>query len=173
MSNQQAAAYIQLEIYEDSVNLLGVAEVQLPSVAYPCVTIAGSGMMGNMEVPLYGMIDSMNMSIKWLTPHGDAVRLMTPEKHQLDMRVVEEFWNVEGADVGIWPNKYVVICRPKAFSPGTVKPMGSADTSGEYAVYYFAAYRDGRQLWEIDKRSMKCVIGGVDYMEPVRKGLGK
>jgi hypothetical protein len=51
--------------------------------------------------------------------------------------------------------------------------MGSADTSGEYVVYYFAAYKDGKQLWEVDKRNMKCVIDGVDYMAPVRKALGK
>ena len=170
---EQAAAYINLEIYEDDVNLLGVAKVQLPSIAYPCVTISGAGMMGEMEIPLYGMVNAMTLTINWLTPHGDAVRLMAPEKHQLDMRVAEEYWDVEQAEVGLWADKYVVIVRPKNASPGTVAPMGNADTSGEYAVYYFAAYRDGKQLWEVDKRSMKCVINGVDYMAPVRKALGK
>ena len=169
---EQAAAYINLEIYEDDVNLLGVAKVQLPSIAYPCVTISGAGMMGEMEIPLYGMVNAMTLTINWLTPHGDAVRLMSPEKHQLDMRA-EEYWDVEQAEVGLWADKYVVIVRPKNASPGTVAPMGNADTSGEYAVYYFAAYRDGKQLWEVDKRSMKCVINGVDYMAPVRKALGK
>ena len=68
-------------------------------------------------------------------------------------------------------------CQPAIFcnvmDPGTVAPMAAADTSGEYAVYYFAAYRNGEQLWEIDKRNMKCVILGVDYMADVRKALGK
>lgn len=172
MSNQ-AAAYINLEIYEDSINLLGVAKVKLPAIAFPCVNISGAGMMGNMEVPLYGMVDSMTTTINWLTPHGDAVTLMSPKKHQLDMRVAEEYWNVEQAEVGLWADKYVMIVRPKSTDPGTVAPMAAADSSGEYAVYYFAAYRDGVQLWEVDKRSMKCVIGGVDYMAPVRKALGK
>ena len=40
--SQQAAAYINLEIYEDSVNLLGVAKVQLPTIAYPTVSISGA-----------------------------------------------------------------------------------------------------------------------------------
>lgn len=170
---QQAAAYINLEIYEDSVNLLGVAKVKLPDIVYPVVNIAGAGMMGNMEVPLYGMVDAMTTTINWLTPHGDAVRLMSPKKHQLDMRVAEEYWEVEDAEVGLWADKYVMIVRPKTTTPGTIAPMGAADTSGEYAVYYFAGYRNGEQLWEIDKRNMKCVILGVDYMEPVRKALGK
>lgn len=173
MSIKQAAAYINLEIYEDSINLLGVAKVQLPSIAYPCVTISGAGMMGNMEVPLYGMVDTMTTIINWLTPHGDAVKLLSPEKHQLDMRVCEENWDVTQAEVGTWADKYVMLVRPKTFTPGNIAPMAAADTSGEYVVYYFAAYKDGKQLWEVDKRNMKCVIDGVDYMAPVRKALGK
>ncbi len=92
MSTKQAAAYINLEVYEDSINLLGVARVQLPAIAYPCVTISGAGMMGEMEVPLYGMVSAMSTTITWLTPHGDAVRLMSPKKHQLDMRGVIRLW---------------------------------------------------------------------------------
>ena len=173
MSTKQAAAYINVEIYEDSINLLGVARVQLPAIAYPCVTISGAGMMGEMEVPLYGMVSAMSTTITWLTPNGDAVKLMSPVKHQLDMRVAEEFWDVEDADVGTWADKYVMIVRPKTTTPGNVAPMAAADTTGEYAEYYFAAYKDGKQLWEVDKRNMRCVINGVDYMEPVRKALGK
>lgn len=173
MSGKQPAAYINLEIYEDSVNLMGVAKVQLPAIAFPCVNISGAGMMGEMEVPLYGMVSNMTTTITWLTPHGDSVKLMSPKKHQLDMRVAEEYWDVDQADVGLWADKYVMIVRPKTATPGTVAPMASADTSGEYVVYYFAAYRDGKQLWEVDKRNMRCVIDGVDYMAEVRKALGK
>ena len=173
MSKKQAAAYINLEIYEDGVNLMGVAKVKLPAIAYPCVNISGAGMMGEMEVPLYGMVSNMTMNINWLTPHGDAVKLMSPKKHQLDMRVAEEYWDVEQADVGLWADKYVMICHPKSFAPGTFTPMSAPGVSNEFAVYYFAGYRDGAQLWEIDKRNMKCVINGVDYMANVRKALGK
>lgn len=171
--SKQPAAYINLELYEDAVNLLGIAKVKLPAITYPCVTISGAGMMGNMEVPLYGMVDAMTTTINFLTATEEAVRLCTPEKHQIEMRVAEEYWNVEQAEVGLWADKYVMVLRPKTTDPGTVAPMAAADASGEYAVYYFAGYRDGKQLWEIDKRSMKCVINGVDYMAPVRKALGK
>jgi len=170
---KQPAAYINLELYEDSVNLLGVANVKLPAITFPCVTISGAGMMGNMEVPLLGMIDSMTMDIKFLTATESAVSLMAPHKHQLDLRVAEEYWDTANADIGLWADKYVVIIRPKSTDPGTIAPMTAADASGQYVVYYFAAYKDGQQLWEIDKRNMKCVIGGVDYMADVRTALGK
>ncbi len=170
---KQPAAYIQAEIYEDSVNLLGVARVKLPTINYPTVNISGTGMTGNLEVPLIGMVDNMTMEIDWLSHTGDAVRLASPEKHQLDIRVVEEYWDTDETDVGTWGNKYVVIARAKSYDPGSVAPMANADAKSEYVVYYFAGYRDGQQLFEVDKRHMKCVINGKDYMADVRKKLGK
>ena len=41
------------------------------------------------------------------------------------------------------------------------------------SVNGYAAYKDGETLWEIDKRTMKCNIGGVDYSADLRKALGK
>ena len=99
--SQQAAAYINLEVYEDSVNLLGVAKVQLPTIAYPTVSISGAGMMGNMNVPLIGMVDAMSATINFLTVTQAAASLAAPRQHLLDLRVAEEFWEVEKAESGI------------------------------------------------------------------------
>ena len=175
MSTKQPAATINLEVYEDSINFLGVAKVTLPSIIFPTVSISGAGMMGNMDVPLLGMVDAMSATIDFLDANhnGGAVKLEEPRKHQLDMRVATEYWDVEEAEVGSWADKYVMICHPKSFAPGTFTPMSAPGVSNEFAVYYFAGYRDGAQLWEIDKRNMKCVINGVDYMANVRKALGK
>ncbi len=170
---QQAAAYLTLELYEDSVNLLGVADVTLPTIAYKTVPLNAAGLMGDLNVPLIGMMEAMSMSIKFRTMTQASVNLATPKMLQLDMRVAEEYWISEEAEVSLWADKFVVICQPKNMTPGTVTPSNAADVSSEFEVYYFAAYRDGKQLWEIDKRNQKCVINGVDYMAPVRKALGK
>ena len=107
--SQQAAAYINLEVYEDSVNLLGVAKVQLPTIAYPTVSISGAGMMGNMNVPLIGMVDAMSATINFLTVTQAAASLAAPRQHLLDLRVAEEFWEVEKAESGMWAEKYVML----------------------------------------------------------------
>ena len=74
--------------------------------------------------------------------------------------------------MGIWAPKHVFIARPKTMTPGDIAPATAANANGRMTVYYWAAYRDGTQLWELDKRNMKCVINGVDYMADVRKALG-
>lgn len=168
------SAYINFRIYEDSVNEIGLAKVSLPEITNKVISITGSGMMGDIEVPLMGMMENMSLGLNFLS-HTDPdafARLMEQRKHQLDIRVAEEYWETEEAEVGFWADKYVVICRPKSMKPGGVAPATGADSSGEFTVYYYAAYRNGTQLWEIDKRNMKCVINGTDYMADVRKALG-
>ena len=149
---RQPAAYINLEIYEDGVRRLGIASVKLPDVTF--------------------MVDTMTTEITWLEPTGDAVSLASPEKHQIECRVATEKWEVEAAEVAIQADRFVMVVQPKTFTPGNIAPMGSADTNTQYACYYFAAYKDGSLIWEVDKRNMKCVILGVDYMAPVKKALG-
>ena len=62
---------------------------------------------------------------------------------------------------------------PKGFDPGSVAPMAAPGSKSQFVVYYFAGYRDGRQLWEVDKRNQKFVIDGKDYWAEVRKALGE
>jgi len=170
---EQPVAYLNLEVYEDSVNFVGVAKVSLPDITFKVETISGAGMLGDLEVPLIGMLENMVLGIDFLSTTDAAVKLMSPRKHQIDLRAAEENWNVEQAEVGTWADRFVFVAMPKGIKPGGIAPSTKADSSGEFDVYYYAAYRDGEQLWEIDKRSMKCVIGGFDYMAEVRKALGK
>lgn len=167
------AAYINLEVYENAVNYCGIAKASLPDITFKTTTITGAGLSGDLEIPLIGMIENMILGLDFLSTTGDAVKLLEPRKHQIDLRAVEQNWDVEGAEAGLWADKYIFTCMPKSIKPGSVAPFSTADTSGEFDVYYYAAYLNGKLLWEIDKRNMKCVIGGVDYAASIRKMLGK
>lgn len=171
---QYPAAYISFRVYEDSVNEVGVANVTLPDITNKAVTIMGSGMMGDVSVPIMGMIENMTMSMKFLS-HTDPktfALFLEQRKHQIELKVAEEFWDIEDAEIGMWPNKYVMIARPKSMKSGSIAPATASDASGEFDVYLYAAYRDGTELWYIDKRNMIFHVNGKDYMADVRKALG-
>ena len=171
---QYPAAYISFRVYEDSVNEVGVANITLPDITNKAVTIMGSGMMGDVSVPIMGMIENMELSMKFLS-HSDPntfALFMEQRKHQIELRVAEEFWDIEDAEIGMWANKYVFIARPKDMKSGTVAPAAASDASGKFDVYMYAAYREGKELWYIDKRNMTFRVNGKDYMADVRKALG-
>lgn len=166
-------AYIDFEVYEEGINYIGVAKATPPSVEQKTTTISGAGMSGDLSVPLTGATSNMTLRLNFLSATGDIVRLMEQRKHHIELRACEQSWDVQGAEVGYWADKMVFIALPKNMTPGEVAPYSTPDAGIEFDVYYYAAYRDGKQLWEIDKRNMKHVVNGVDYMDPVRKALGK
>ncbi|MCM1439157.1 MAG: phage major tail tube protein [Roseburia sp.] len=170
---KQPEAYIDFEIYKDAVDLLGIAQVTLPDVAFLTQQITGAGIAGNVDAVLTGMVEAMTLGIKFRSVTDSATKLMAPVAHNLDIRVAEQYWETVGAKKEVQADKYVVVCVPKSTKPGTVAPAAAADTSGEYSVYYYAGYKDGKTLWEIDPFNYKCVVDGIDYMADVRKALGK
>ncbi len=174
MSIQYPSAAISFRVYEDSVNEVGIAKVTLPDIAFKTISITGSGLMGDIDVPLIGMLENMELGLDFLghTDPNAFAKLMEPRKHLIDLRVAEEFWDIDDADVGLWDIKHILVARPKSMKPGGVASATAADSSGTFTVYAYSAYRDGVQLWDLDKRNMKCVINGKDYMADVRKALG-
>mgnify|MGYP005751569185 CR=1 FL=1 len=170
---QRPEAYIDFAVYEDSVDLIGIANVTLPAITYMLVSITGAGVGGTVETPLAGMIDAMTMTMNFHSATGAAASLAAPKKHQIDLRAAEQHWNTTTVDKEVIADKYVMTIVPKSFSPGTIAPASASDASGEYSVYYYAAYKDGETLWEIDPFNQIFNVKGVDYWADIRKALGK
>lgn len=166
-------AYINFEVYEDSVNLLGIGKVTLPDVTFLTQPFSGAGIAGNMEAVLVGMLEAMTMTINFNSVTGSATKLMAPVNHNIDLRVAEQERDTVRRTKEVRADKYVMTVTTKSTKPGSVAPASPADASGEYSVSYYAAYKDGKCLWELDPANSVCYIDGVDYMAPVRKALGK
>ena len=164
---------IDFKVYEDKNEYLGVAQVGLPDIAYITQTITGAGIAGNVEAVLIGMMDVMTTTMQFRSCTDAAAKLAKPIAHQIDLRVAEQYWDSVGGQRVVQADKYVMKIIPKKTAAGNVTPASPADANGEYSTYYYAAYKDGKQLWEIDPHNYICVIDGVDYLAPVRKALGK
>ena len=167
---KQPEAYIDFEVYEDSKNFIGISQATLPDITFLTQTITGAGISGNVEAVLTGMVDAMSLTLNFRSATDAAVSLMAPKRHNIDLRVAEQNWDIAKT---ISADKYVMVVIPKSTKPGSVAPASAADASGEYSVYYYAGYKDGKKLWEIDPWNYICNINGVDYMKDVRKALGK
>lgn len=170
---KQPEAYIDFEVYEDARNFIGISQATLPNVAFLTQSITGAGIAGNVDAVLTGMMEAMELGLNFRSVTDAAVSLMTPVKHTIDLRVAEQYWNTSAVQKEIQADKYVMVVVPKSTNPGNVSPASAADTSGTYSVYYYAGYKDGKKMWEIDPFNYICNIGGKDYMADVRKALGK
>ena len=70
-----------------------MAKVTPPSIEQKTVTLNGAGMSGEQNVPLTGATANMTLKLDFLSATGDIVRLMEQRKHQIELRVAEEYWD--------------------------------------------------------------------------------
>lgn len=169
---KQPEAYVNFDVYESAINLCGLASAVLPNIAFIVQSVTGAGLAGNLDAVI-PMLDAMELTLNFRSVTDSAARLTAPEKHQIDLRVAEQYLDSVKGTKEIQADKYVMVAMPKTTTPGQVAPASTANVSGTYSVYRYEAYKDGEELWCLDPVNGVLRFGGVDYWEPVRRALGK
>lgn len=163
---------INVKVFEDGTEHLGVASVILPDVNFLTQTIAGAGIGGNIEVPIVGMLDAMSMTVSFRTFQKNAVKLSAPKRHNIELRSAQQIEDPVKGVLAVDAVKHVMVVLPKSNKGGTVQPAAPTDGSGEYSVRYWKTTINGEVVQEIDPINFICIIDGVDYLADVRKALG-
>lgn len=164
---------INFAVYEDSVEMLGMAKATLPDLTWLTQNISGAGIGGNVEAVILGHSDAMTLGLNFRTTSEHAIKLSEPRRHNIDLRIAQQGEDTVAGKVKVQPVKHIFVVIPKTDKGGSVAPAASTDGSGEYAVRYWATYIDGKKVREIDPLNYICIINGIDYLADVRKALGK
>lgn len=164
---------INFQVYENATEYYGMAEVGLPEISFITNEVKGAGISGTFESVVLGHLEAMTLTLNFRTIVADAIALLEPRDHQIDLRVAQQDKDTVSGQTKVIAVKHVFVCKPKMLSPGAVAPASPADASGEYAVTYWAMFIDGKKEIEIDILNFICFIHGKDYLEDVRKALGK
>lgn len=160
-------------IYEDNTEYRGIADIQLPDIAQITTEVEGAGIAGKYTSPVIGHIESMKITLTFRTVTSETYLLATPDAHTIEIRAAQQHRDSGTGHISREAVKYVLIVRPINLKNGKLSPATTADASGEYAVSYFAAYVDGKKMVEIDPTNYIFIMNGKDYLEDVRKALGK
>ena len=169
----QPEMIVNFEVYEDGKNFCGIAEVTLPNIQFITQNYSGAGIGGNIDGVAKGMVIAMNFGLKFRSPTGEAVNLFTPDNHQITVMAADQGWDASHTVRVMAGDKFVVTAVPKNLNLGNLAPASVPDVNTEYSTYYFAGFRDGKKLYEIDPMNMICEVGGKDYLADVRKAVGK
>ena len=141
---------INFAVYEDSIEYEGMAQVTLPDVTMLTQTVSGSGIGGNIEAIIMGHLDAMTLGLNFRTTTPQSVKLAEIRRHQIDLRVANQYEDNINGTVDVRSEKHVMVVIPKSTKGGTIAPATPANGSGEYAVRYWATYLDGKKVRELD-----------------------
>ena len=131
-------------VYKNGKQLIGVAgELTLPEVTNLTDSMEGAGTGGNMDVPVIGLIDELEMGIPFMSLCQDTFSIMDPtESADLTLNGA-----IQGAD------------------PGTGSKMNSSLTLG---LSYYKIVVNGKTQLEIDRYNGVYKVNGKDIMKEVR-----
>ncbi|CEG29797.1 phage major tail tube protein [Bacillus sp. B-jedd] len=154
-------------------DLLGVADLQLPSLDAMTETVSGAGIAGEYESPNFGHFQSMKFTINWKTITNELVEFLKPGPISIDCRLANQMYDQKLGKQQFKASR-VLVKGPKTKNDlGKAAKNSPYEGSTEIEVLYLKVEYDGKVLVELDKVNYIYKVNGTDYMAEIRKALGK
>lgn len=143
--------------------------VTLPSIEKLTDTIKGSGIIGEIDVPTYGQIGSMETEIATRTTNDKFGILLTA--NELEYRWVTDVLDPSTGKVSVVSHKAFLKVINKKGEEGKLEPGASQDGSVSYEVLAYKRIINGTEILNIDKLNGIFVVNGVDMFKDVSQYL--
>lgn len=156
--------------YKGGKQLIGVAgEVDLPEITNLTDTLEGAGTGGNMDIPVIGLLDDMEMQIGFMSLCEDIFSIMDPtEATDLTLNGALQGTNAGTGSIQYQSLSISIRGSLKQFTPGTLKSGGRMDSSVTLSLSYYKIVLDGKTMMEIDRLNGVYIINGKDVLKEVR-----
>lgn len=163
---------INFKAYNEANDLVGVSDIELPSMEYLTETMKGAGIAGEVDSPTLGHFSSMETKMTWRTLEKNLFSLAGGKGLKLDFRGAQQVYNPAKGEHKVVPVKVIVAGMPKSTELGKFEPGAVVGATTTLETTYLKIVVDGRTQVEIDKYNYIANVGGIDYLAEVRKALG-
>lgn len=142
-----------------------------PEIAMMTDGISGSGIMGEIDLPTLGQLDSMEVEVVLNKANERAIAMFAPGAHTMETRWVTNVLDTASGGSKIQANKEIIKYLPKGLSLGDIEnnETNEATLTGEVLTYQYIA--DGKTLIKIDKLNNVFIVNGKDYSAAIRSAL--
>lgn len=167
---EQTIAY---RVYRNGVDLLGIAQVEMPQVQYITETIGGSGVAGEYDSPALGMTQSMTAKFTWVSQTQQFFSLLDSSEQLLlecyaSVQQVDETTGVRVAK----PLKVTVLGQVKSSPLGSLETGKKHGNETEVEALRLQVELDGDEMLLVDKLNFIHRVNGKDNLAVVREHLG-
>ena len=119
--NKVPERLINFRVYNDGNDLLGVANVDLPSIEAMSDTVSGAGIAGEVESPILGHFGSMTATFTWRTITPELAKLANQKAHALDLRGSQQVYDAALGEYSSVPVRVSLRATPKSISRRIVR----------------------------------------------------
>lgn len=154
-------------VYADNTLVAKDTAFTLPGIEFMTADVQA---MGNMSVPLIGLLENMELSITKIGIDKGLGRMNRLEKQNFEFRWVQNVVNSDGS-TSVEGCKAFVRTMPGSF-PETGVEVGSApEHENTYNVTRMQIFANGVEILCVDRLSQILRINGKDYMKKINNLL--
>ncbi len=171
MSDILSGSIIAHKVFDAGVQVDDNVSCQLPSIEPGTTEVKGAGILGTLDFPSSGQLNSMIFSMSQRSINRNSMMLSTPGLHNIELRFVKDAMTSDGQQIPEG-TKIFVTGIFKKFDPGKVENNSTMDGSIDYEVLRYRIVINGEEVLLIDKINYIYKVNGVDYMQSVKSVLG-
>ena len=165
---------IDFRVYDsEGDDLVGVAEGTFPDLEAKTETVSGAGIAGDVDSLILGHLQSMTLALTWRNVTDGVVKLAQQKTHNLDLYAAQQDYDSAEGVYKVRSVHVFVKVNPKKIGLGKLASASMTDTTSEFEVLYMKLLIDDKERLEVDKYNYIFKVDGVDYLEEVRRALGK
>ena len=157
-------------IYNSGNLLVGTSgETAIPDLEPKTETVSGSGLLGEIDVPIVGQFGNIAQEIKFRCINKDFFSMIDPTQPvELVLRGDVQMLDGNGviSHVGA---RIVYRGIPAKMAIGTFKQGGAMDSSITLNLTYIKVELDGKEKLELNKVSPAFRVNGKDMLAPIKQ----
>lgn len=153
----------------NSREIPNVTSIALPDIEIPTSEISGAGIMGTVDMPVPGQVNSMKITVTARATGANKSALMS-NKVSGEIRIAQ---NVRAQDGTLYVagTRIYFVGSPTKLGGGNIENLKTRDETVEYSVTRYREIVDGEETLLVDKFAGKFVADGIDLMSGVRSVL--
>lgn len=139
----------------------------LPGIAFLTADVKA---MGDMTVPLIGLLENMELAITKIGIDNGLSRMNRLEKQNFEFRWVQNVVKADGSQ-SVEGCKAFVRTMPGSTPEIGVEVGSSTENENTYNVTRMQIYANGKEILLVDRLSQILRVNGKDYMKPINSLL--
>lgn len=163
----------QAKVYnaDNNMELLGIASVTLPSIEKTTVTLEGLGLLGKVEKPAEGAIESTKLTLNMRGITKENLSLIDGVIN-LDIRGAQSVYDTSLKKKKIQQVRVVVSGEATTFDLGELQQPGTFSAKIDIEVYNMETFLDKKSIVEFDKFNNIYKVNGTDMLKDIMDAIG-
>lgn len=154
-------------VYADNVLVAKDVAFTLPGLSFLTADVQA---MGNMTVPLVGLLENMELSVTKVGVDVGWRRLSRPKKQNLEFRWVQNVVKSDGTQE-VEGCKAFVRTMPSSIPELGVEVGSATESEDTYNVTRLQIYVNGKEYLCVDRLNSILRYNGTDYMKSINNLL--